>query len=79
MIFLNRNHSKKDAISSVKTAQKIGYKNISIDLMYGLPNQSLDDWENNLNLLFSLNIQHFSAYMLTLETKTKAISICKKR
>ena len=35
--------------------------------MYGLPKQSLKDWEDNLNLLFDLNIQHLSAYMLTLE------------
>ncbi|MAR22034.1 MAG: coproporphyrinogen III oxidase [Flavobacteriales bacterium] len=78
LIFLNRNHSREDAISSIKTAQKIGFKNISADLMYGLPNQSLNDWEDNLNLLFDLNIQHLSAYMLTLEKKTKLFEYVKK-
>lgn len=78
LFFLNRSHTKKDALKSVNIAQEIGYKNISIDLMYGLPNQSLDDWENNLNLLCSLNIQHFSAYILTLETKTKLFQYVKK-
>ena len=78
LIFLNRNHSRKDAIRSIKIAQEIGYKNISVDLMYGLPKQSLKDWEDNLNLLFDLNIQHLSAYMLTLEKKTKLFEYVKK-
>ena len=78
LIFLNRNHSRADAIRSIKIAQEIGYKNISVDLMYGLPKQSLKDWEDNLNLLFDLNIQHLSAYMLTLEKKTKLFEYVKK-
>lgn len=78
LIFLNRNHSRTDAIRSIKIAQEIGYKNISVDLMYGLPKQSLKDWEDNLNLLFDLNIQHLSAYMLTLEKKTKLFEYVKK-
>ena len=43
--------------------------------MYGLPNQSLNDWEDNLNLLFDLNIQHLSAYMLTLEKKLNFLNM----
>ena len=78
LIFLNRNHSRAEAIRSIKIAQEIGYKNISVDLMYGLPKQSLKDWEDNLNLLFDLNIQHLSAYMLTLEKKTKLFEYVKK-
>ena len=78
LIFLNRNHSRADAISSIRMAQEIGYKNISVDLMYGLPKQSLKDWEDNLNLLFDLDIQHLSAYMLTLEKKTKLFEYVKK-
>ena len=78
LIFLNRNHSRADAISSIKMAQEIGYKNISVDLMYGLPKQSLKNWEDNLNLLFDLNIQHLSAYMLTVEKKTKLFEYVKK-
>ena len=78
LIFLNRNHSREEAIRSIKIAQEIGYKNISVDLMYGLPKQSLKDWEDNLNLLFDLNIQHLSAYILTLEKKTKLFEYVKK-
>tara|TARA_B100000900_G_scaffold203325_2_gene172402 strand:- start:27652 stop:28779 length:1128 start_codon:yes stop_codon:yes gene_type:complete len=78
LIFLNRSHCREDAINSIKIAQEKGYKNISVDLMYGLPNQSLKKWEDNLNLLFSLNIQHFSAYILTLEKKTRLFEYVKK-
>ena len=78
LIFLNRSHFSEDAINSIKMAQEKGYKNISVDLIYGLPKQSLKDWEDNLNLLFSLNIQHFSAYMLTLEKKTRLFEYVKK-
>ena len=78
LIFLNRSHTRKDALKSINIAQEIGYKNISVDLMYGLPNQSLKDWEDNLNLLLRLNIQHFSAYILTLEKKTKLFEYVKK-
>jgi len=78
LIFLNRSHCSKDAVNSIKIAQEKGYKNISVDLMYGLPNQSLKNWEDNLNLLFSLNIQHFSAYILTLEKKTRLFEYVKK-
>ena len=78
LFFLNRSHTKKDALKSVNIAQELGYKNISVDLMYGLPNQSLKDWEDNLNLLLRLNIQHFSAYILTLEKKTKLFEYVKK-
>ena len=78
LIFLNRSHTRNDALKSINIAQEIGYKNISVDLMYGLPNQSLKDWENHLNLLLRLNIQHFSAYILTLEKKTKLFEYVKK-
>tara|TARA_B100000902_G_C27321463_1_gene924908 strand:+ start:3149 stop:4183 length:1035 start_codon:yes stop_codon:yes gene_type:complete len=68
--FMNRSHSSKDAIKSIHLAKKTGFKNITIDLIYGLPNQKVQDWENNLDILFSLDIQHFSAYSLTVESKT---------
>mgnify|MGYP001190789452 FL=1 len=68
--FMNRSHSTKEAIQSIYLAKKIGFTNITIDLIYGLPNQGLKDWEYNLETMLSLNIQHFSAYMLTVEKKT---------
>lgn len=67
---MNRAHSANESINSVKRAQDIGFENISIDLMYGLPELSIDDWNKNLKTVGDLNIQHLSCYALTVEEKT---------
>jgi len=48
----------------------MGFKNISIDLIYGLPGMTLEKWIKELELAFSLQIRHLSAYHLTYEKKT---------
>ena len=58
-------------INSVKNKKIAGFKNISIDLIFSLPNQSLKDWNENLKIAFELDIQHISSYSLTIEEKTK--------
>ncbi|HOH55971.1 MAG TPA: radical SAM family heme chaperone HemW, partial [Paludibacteraceae bacterium] len=67
---LNRRHNAFQAVEAVRVAQRSGFNNISIDLIYGLPFQSLIEWENDLDKAFSLPIQHLSAYALTFEEKT---------
>ena len=67
---LNRRHDATQAHEAVREAQKAGFSNISIDLIYGLPIQSLDEWGADLDKAFSLSIQHLSAYGLTFEEKT---------
>ncbi|HEX7585099.1 MAG TPA: radical SAM family heme chaperone HemW, partial [Prolixibacteraceae bacterium] len=62
---MNRRHSVLQAIQSVKWAKKAGFSNISIDLIYGLPNQSLEEWEKNVRIAVELDVQHISAYNLT--------------
>ena len=62
---MNRRHSVLQAIQSVKWAKKAGFTNISIDLIYGLQNQSLDEWEQNVRIAVELDVQHISAYHLT--------------
>ena len=69
--FMNRSHNAKEAINCIQFAKEVGFENISIDLIYGLPNQSNKNWEENLAQMINLDIQHFSAYSLTVETKTK--------
>jgi oxygen-independent coproporphyrinogen-3 oxidase len=69
--FLSRRHSAQQAIEAVKNAQQAGFNNISIDLMYGLPNQTLDIWQKNLQQAIDLNIQHVSAYHLIYEEDTQ--------
>lgn len=62
---MNRRHGVFQAVQSVKWAKKAGFSNISIDLIYGLPNQSLEEWERNVQTAIELDVQHISAYNLT--------------
>ena len=62
---MNRRHGVMQAIQSVKWAKKAGFSNISIDLIYGLPNQTLEEWERNVRIAVELDVQHISAYNLT--------------
>jgi oxygen-independent coproporphyrinogen-3 oxidase len=67
---INRRHTSVQAINAVKNAQNAGFGNISIDLIYGLPYQTPEAWEKQLDIAFSLEIQHISAYGLTYEEGT---------
>jgi len=62
---MNRRHKAVQAIDAVKSAQDAGFRNISIDLIYGLPGQTLQAWEANVNQAVQLDVQHISAYHLT--------------
>lgn len=75
--FLKRRHSSEKAIEVVKTCKSLGYDNISIDLMYGLPNQTIDIWQQNLNKAISLDIQHISSYHLIYEQGTRLYRLFK--
>ena len=68
--FMNRSHNATQSENCLKLAQQVGFNNITIDLIYGLPNQNLADWKKNLKKMFAFNIPHFSAYALTVENKT---------
>ncbi len=67
---MNRRHSDKEAIIAVRNAQKYGFSNISVDLIYGVPGLTMQKWKENLSQIFSLNIQHISAYHLMIEQGT---------
>lgn len=62
---MNRRHGVMQAVQSVKWAKKAGFSNISIDLIYGLPNQTIEEWERNVRIAVELDVQHVSAYNLT--------------
>jgi len=68
--FLTRIHDKKTAIKTVESASEIGIENISIDLIFSLPNQTKKTWLENLNIAVNLPIKHISAYSLILEKGT---------
>lgn len=68
--FLNRAHSKEEALNCIKNAQDIGFDKLNLDLIYGIQTMSLQDFEKDVTQLLSLNSQHISAYCLTIEEKT---------
>lgn len=67
---MNRAHKAAQADYAVKLAQDSGFENITIDLIYGIPGSSQEQWERNLHQALALNIQHLSAYCLTIEERT---------
>ncbi|MCR5533653.1 MAG: radical SAM family heme chaperone HemW [Bacteroidaceae bacterium] len=68
--FLNRRHTSRQAIEAVRLCQDAGYSNISLDLIYGLPGQTLKDWKSDVKQLLSLDVPHLSAYALSYEEGT---------
>lgn len=69
--FLSRRHSAQEAINAVKRCQQHGFENISIDLMYGLPEQTEEIWHYNLRQAIALDVPHISSYHLIYEEKTR--------
>ncbi len=67
---LGRSHSVKEVFTTVDLIHKSGLKNFSLDLIYGIPYQSLAQWLNNLELATSLAPSHISIYLLQLDPKT---------
>jgi oxygen-independent coproporphyrinogen-3 oxidase len=68
--WMNRAHKASESLACVKLAQSKGFKNISIDLIYGSKFQTESSWHNTLQTIIELNIQHISAYNLTIENGT---------
>lgn len=67
---LHRRHSAQQAIQAVKQCQEEGFQNISIDLIYGLPGETADTWNHDLDQAIQLNVTHISAYHLIFEENT---------
>lgn len=67
---LEREHSYLDAVRAVRQARRAGFDNLNLDLIFGLPEQSLESWKSTLSLILGLRPEHFSLYALTLEHGT---------
>jgi oxygen-independent coproporphyrinogen-3 oxidase len=67
---MNRRHDAARAKNAVRAAQKVGFDNITIDLIYGIPGMTHDQWEHSLDEAIALGVQHISAYHLTIEPGT---------
>src|SRR5579864_9300472 len=70
LIVLGRHHSAQQAISAIQATNEAGISNITIDLMYEIPQQTLTSWKNTLAQLETLPITHLSLYNLTIEPQT---------
>lgn len=68
---IRRRHDAASAIGAVRLLQQAGIDNISIDLIYGLPGQTISHWQHDLDTAFGLGIQHLSAYALSYEHGTR--------
>lgn len=75
---LRRRHSAGQAIAAVEECRRQGFENISIDLMYGLPGETLERWENDLEKALKLDVEHISAYHLIYEEGTPLWEMRKK-
>ena len=75
---MNRRHNREQAILAIKNAVKAGFSNISVDLIYGLPGLSSQQWIESLKEVFSLPVQHLSAYHLTYHEGTPFYTWLKK-
>lgn len=67
---LNRSHSVQQAIEAIENSKEVGITNISLDLIYGIPDQNMNQWEVNLDQLTKLQPTHVSCYALTIEERT---------
>ena len=72
---IGRRHDAQQALTAVRMAQQAGFDNISIDLMYALPTQTMKQWQTDIDTAFSLHIQHISCYGLMYEEGTQLTAI----
>ena len=68
--FLHRRHTADEVETAVKRLRNVNIKNISIDLMFGFPNETLKEWKEDIERLLALDIEHISAYSLMYEEGT---------
>ena len=68
--FLHRRHTADEVEAAVKRLRSVNIKNISVDLMFGFPNETLEEWKEDIERLLALDIEHISAYSLMYEEGT---------
>ena len=68
--FLHRRHTSAQVAEAVQRLRAVGIRNISVDLMYGFPGETLSDWGHDIEVALALNVEHLSAYCLSIEEGT---------
>lgn len=75
---IGRTHRAKEVYETIEKAQSVGFTNISIDLIYGLPGQTMEDFIETLDAALTLNLPHYSSYSLIVEPKTVFYNLMQK-
>ncbi len=75
---IGRSHQVADVYTSIANAQQIGFSNISIDLIYALPGQTVEDFRDTLTKALALDLPHYSGYSLIVEPKTVFYNLMRK-
>lgn len=75
---IGRTHTNEVVLTALRKAREFNFQNISIDLIYGLPGQSIEDFKETLEIALSLDLQHYSTYSLIVEPKTVFYNLWRK-
>lgn len=76
---LRRRHTAAQAVEAVKRCREAGFRNMSIDLIYGLPGETAERWESDLRQAIALDVEHISAYHLIYEEETALYKMLQER
>jgi oxygen-independent coproporphyrinogen-3 oxidase len=79
LVFLKRRHTASQVLQAIDRLRQAGTENISIDLMFGFPGQTLDEWHEDIDKSISLQVEHISAYSLMYEENTPLYNIREKQ
>ncbi len=75
---LDRTHNPENVIKATTWAREVGFEQVSVDLIYGAPGESFEDWEDTIDAALALPITHISAYALIVESGTKLAAQVKR-
>lgn len=78
LLWMNRAHTADESVACIEIARRAGIKNLSIDLIYGRPESNLEEWGKQLDQAIALEVDHISAYCLTVEPGTQLASDVEK-
>jgi len=76
--FMNRAHDAKQAMESINLSRAEGFTDLTVDLIYGLPEHRADRWKKNVDTVMELQIDHLSCYALTIEPRTALAAMVRK-
>lgn len=76
--WLHRRHNARQVAEAIRLLREVGIRNISIDLMFGFPGESLSDWQDDIRQAIALDVEHISAYSLMVEEGTVLYDLMSK-